>query len=71
MTRRTVRILLVAILSVGAAARFWGLRFGLPHTYARPDETIIIDVALNFLRGNYLPIFHDYGWIYMWAISGI
>ncbi len=63
--------LLAPIVLLAAAARFWGLAFGLPHTQARPDETIVIDVALAFLRGNFSPHFFDYPWLYMWAISGL
>lgn len=69
--RRTVSWLLAAIVAIAAIARFWGLRFGLPHTYTRPDETIIIDVALQFLRGNFRPAFYDYPWLYMWTVTGL
>jgi 4-amino-4-deoxy-L-arabinose transferase-like glycosyltransferase len=69
--RRTVSWLLAAIVAVAAVARFWGLRFGLPHTYTRPDETVIIDVALQFLRGNFQPAFYDYPWLYMWTVAGL
>ena len=56
---------------MAAAVRFWGIRFGLPHTFTRPDETIIIDVALSFLRGNLRPTFYDYPWLYMWALAAL
>ena len=70
MHRRT-RLGLAAIVAIAAAARFWGLGFGLPHTNARPDETIIIDVALSFLRGNLKPHFYDYPWLFMWGLAGL
>src|SRR3954470_12112979 len=71
MQRRT-RLGLTAIVVVAAIARFWGLSFGLPHTNARPDETIIIDqVALTFLRGNLSPHFYDYPWLLMWVLAGL
>ena len=41
------------------------------HTNARPDETIIIDVALKFLQGNLTPAFYDYPWLYMWVLAGL
>jgi 4-amino-4-deoxy-L-arabinose transferase-like glycosyltransferase len=69
--RRTVTIALGAIVAIGAMARFWGLDFGLPHTNTRPDETMVIDVALEFLRGNFRPVFYDYPWLYMWSITGL
>src|SRR5262245_50557981 len=65
------RAILGVILLVAALVRFWGLRFGLPHTYTRPDETIIIDVSLQFLRGNFRPTFYDYPWFYMWLVAGL
>ncbi len=63
--------LLAPIVLLAAAVRFRGMAFGLPHTQARPDETIVIEVALAFLRGNFSPHFFDYPWLYMWAISGM
>jgi 4-amino-4-deoxy-L-arabinose transferase-like glycosyltransferase len=70
MNRRT-QLGLAAIVAIAAVARFWGLSFGLPHTNTRPDETIIIDVALSFLRGNFRPDFYDYPWLFMWTLSGL
>ena len=60
---------LVAVLAVAAAVRFWGLGFGLPYTQARPDETFIIDTAHAFLRGNFRPAFYDYPWLYMFVTA--
>jgi 4-amino-4-deoxy-L-arabinose transferase-like glycosyltransferase len=68
---RTSSVLLVAILAVAAAVRVWGLAFGLPHSQARPDESQIIDVTLNFLQGNFKPAFYDYPWLYMWVLTGL
>ena len=56
-------------MALAAIARFWGLWFGLPNTNARPDETIIIDVAQSFLRGNFSPKFYDYPWLFMWTLA--
>jgi len=67
----TSSVLLVAILLVAAAVRVWGLAFGLPHSQARPDESQIIDVTLNFLQGNFKPAFYDYPWLYMWVLTGL
>jgi 4-amino-4-deoxy-L-arabinose transferase-like glycosyltransferase len=70
-SRRFVTALLVAIVAVGAGVRFWAIGFGLPYTNARPDETVIIDVAFSFLRGNVHPAFFDYPWLYMWTLAGL
>ena len=69
--RRTLTVLLALIVALATVARFWGLGFGLPHTNTRPDETIIIDVALSFLLGNFRPPFYDYPWLYMWTVAGL
>lgn len=43
---------MTAITACAAGLRFWSLSFGLPHTYARPDEDAIVAVASNiYLRG--------------------
>ncbi len=68
---RWVAALLGLILLVAAGVRFWGIGFGLPHTQARPDETVPIGVALAFLRGDFSPRFFDYPWLYMWVISAL
>src|SRR5262249_28237215 len=68
-SRRFVTALLAAIIAVAACVRFWAIGFGLPYTNARPDETIIIDVAFSFLRGNFHPAFFDYPWLYMWSLA--
>ena len=68
---RGVTAMLAAIVLGAAAVRFWGIGFGLPHTQARPDETVAIGVALAFLRGDFSPRFFDYPWLYMWAISAL
>jgi 4-amino-4-deoxy-L-arabinose transferase-like glycosyltransferase len=66
-----VSILLAAILVLAAAVRLWALDFGLPYIQARPDETQVIDVTLQFLRGNLAPRFYDYPWLYMWVLTGL
>ena len=65
---RPVILTLALILLVAAAARFWGLAFGLPHTQARPDETHIIEAARTMLSGR-LPRFYDYPWLYISTLS--
>src|SRR5262245_19162499 len=68
-SRRSVWLLLTAVVALAAFVRFWGLGFGLPYTQARPDETFIIDVARSFLRGNFFPTFYDYPWLGMWVTA--
>ena len=62
---RPTTVALTALVGLAAVLRFWGLDFGLPHTQARPDETQVINVALQFIQGNLQPNFFDYPWLYM------
>src|SRR6187200_1084479 len=68
-SRRSVWLLLTAIVALAAFVRFWGLGFGLPYTQARPDESFIIDTARSFLRGDFFPKFYDYPWLAMWVTA--
>src|SRR5262245_7854461 len=43
--RRSERLILAAILLLGAALRLWGLTFGVPHSETRPGETAIVRSA--------------------------
>src|SRR5216683_1520196 len=44
VARRSVRTgLIISFLALAALVRVWGLRFGLPHTECRPDESVIVD----------------------------
>lgn len=63
-----VRLALGLVILAGAVVRFWGIGFGLPHTQARPDETQVMDVALQYLRGNLWPEFYDYPRLYNYAL---
>lgn len=54
------RLLLAAIVLLGAAARFWGLGWGLPHTMAHPDETKFVSMGLRFGYGDLNPHFFAY-----------
>lgn len=63
---------LAAIVLVAAAARFWGLQFGLPLVYARPDELMISDRAITFFReGSLNPEFFDYPSLYLYLSAGL
>ena len=51
----TPRKLLPPILLVAAAARVWGLGFGLPYALSRVDETAVAGPAVQFLSGALRP----------------
>jgi len=57
------------LLAVAAVVRFYGLRFGMPHVWARPDELVVADVAQAFLTGNLNPRFWDYPTLFMYALA--
>jgi len=66
---RTCRTVLVLLITIGAILRLWGLRFGLPHPFARPDEEIIVDAALGVLSDPN-PHFFDWPSLFIYATSG-
>jgi Dolichyl-phosphate-mannose-protein mannosyltransferase len=68
---RTERILLVAFVALGLAVRFWGLTFGLPVVYARPDELLLIGVVIGFFRGDPNPHFFEYPTLYLYVLAGV
>ena len=51
---------LLAILTGGFLLRVWGIDFGLPHEYCRPDETILMYRALSIGAGDFNPHFFNY-----------
>lgn len=58
--RRLHRLLLVLLVLLGGAARFWGLGWGLPHTLAHPDETKFVSIALGMGYGDLDPHWFGY-----------
>jgi len=51
---------LSAILLLGLLLRLWGIGFGLPNIYCRPDETILVHRALAIASGDLNPHFFNY-----------
>src|SRR4026207_2407584 len=68
---RTERLLLVAAAAAGLAVRFWGLKFGLPVVYSRPDELLLIGVVIGFFRGDPNPHFFEYPTLYLYVLAGV
>lgn len=64
-------LVLAMLIATGLALRVWGLTFGLPNVYARPDELFLIGKAIEFLGGNPNPKFFDYPTLYMYALAGV
>jgi hypothetical protein len=61
----------LAFVAVGLAVRLWGLKFGLPVVYARPDELLLIGVVVGFFRGDPNPHFFEYPTLYLYALAGV
>jgi hypothetical protein len=67
---RLSSVLLIAIVVAGACVRFWGLSFGLPHTLAQPDESLVARTAIDVARGIFNPGFFNYPSLFMYATGG-
>lgn len=71
-TSRAEPIAIAALMFLGAAVRVWGLRFGLPLVNARPDELLISDRAIMFIRERTLdPDFFDYPSLYLYLTAAL
>ncbi len=60
-------VMLAVILALGAGLRLWGVRFGLPHDLARPDEEKIIGAALGIVQGDPNPHMFLYPSLFIYA----
>jgi len=60
---------LLIILAIAAVVRYWGIGFGQPHHFSRPDEWGIIKYASNFLTGDLNPRYFVYPTFYMYIVS--
>lgn len=69
--RRSERLFLTAILLAGAALRFWGLTFGIPHPETRPDETTIVITATGLLYAGLNPHFFHWPSLEFYVVSAI
>lgn len=55
----------------GAALRFWGIDFGLPHTQCRPDESTLVHKALAIGAGDPNPHFFNYPSFHFYVLAGL
>jgi hypothetical protein len=67
---RAQRLLLSVILALAVVLRFWGLRFGLPNDYARPDEEKIVRPALAVVGGDPNPHLFLYPSLFTYVTAG-
>ena len=57
---RTPWLALAAVVLLGGFLRLWGIDFGLPNIYCRPDETTLVHRALSIASGDLNPHFFNY-----------
>jgi len=62
---------IAAITAIAAALRFWGIAFGLPQTFTRPDEETIASVTGRLLRAGPNPEFFRYPTLFMYVMAAI
>lgn len=68
---RRIQIGLGFILATGLFLRLWGISFGLPHLYCRPDETILVYKALSIGTGDFNPHFFNYPSLHFYLLTAI
>ncbi len=66
--KRRDTLLLALIVAGGAAVRFYGLGFGLPHQGVRPDELTLIARVMNFFSWDLNPRFFSYPSLLMYIL---
>jgi dolichyl-phosphate-mannose-protein mannosyltransferase len=59
------------LLALAAFVRFYGLRFGILHPYARPDELPVVGIGKDFLTGDLNPRFWAYPSLYMYVLAAL
>ncbi len=57
------------ILGVGLALRLWGLDFGLPNLYCRPDESTLVHKAAGMGSGDLNPHFFNYPSLHFYVVA--
>ena len=62
-------VLLALIIGVAAILRLWGIGFGLPHDFARPDEERIAAAALRVFQGDLNPHFFLYPTLFIYLTA--
>src|SRR5439155_26734577 len=67
---RRVRAGLILVMIIGAFLRLWGLQFGLPHPFARPDEEVVVDLALGVLKDPN-PHFFDWPTLFAYVTAAV
>ena len=62
---------MAGVLALGLGLRLWGIGFGLPNTLARPDEEMVVSIAVGFFKGDFNPHNFFYGTFYMYVLFAV
>ena len=68
-SRWRLGLCLTAITIIAGALRVWGIRFGLPQVFTRPDEETIASVTGRILRNGANPEFFRYPTLFMYVMA--
>jgi len=68
-SRWRLGLCLTAITIIAGALRLWGIRFGLPQVFTRPDEETIASVTGRILRNGANPEFFRYPTLFMYVMA--
>jgi hypothetical protein len=59
------------IVALGAVVRLWGIGFGLPYAFSRPDELALAGPAALCLEGHWRPPDFYYPSLYIYALASV
>lgn len=62
---------LALIIGGGFGLRLWGIEFGLPNLYCRPDESTLVHKALGMGTGDLNPHFFNYPTLHFYLLAGL
>ena len=60
---------ILALLVLAVVLRAWGITFGLPHTFARPDEEATVATALRFFGRHFDPQFYHWPSLFPYLVA--
>ncbi len=62
---------LAAVLALAFLLRVWGIGFGVPAVEARPDETLVVGMAVRFLSGDLNPHYFQYPSFFLYLVGAV
>ena len=71
MTRKQSAFVLLGILTLAALVRLWGIGYGLPCTYCRPDEDRLITTSLRLSRQDPNPHYFIWPGLFFYLSRGV